>query len=209
MKKYFFSVCVLSISLLFNSFHTLNVYAHPHPQLDEKHKHLHMSDQEINDLIKKGYTRHEVFRAYFISKHANEKNVEKILKVFREKQSWKETAKQFGVDLEKVKKEHLKKHKEFYEKNKAQIINYLATYTGKSTATIKQYLKEDVDLHFLIFAAAISKKGNMDISEIIQDKKSGKSMKEITESAKLDPKSVFPEVKNIQHGIFEAIKNKK
>ncbi|MCI1762444.1 hypothetical protein [Heyndrickxia oleronia] len=168
-----------------------------------------MSDQEIIDLIKKGYTRHEVFRAYFISKHANEKNVEKILKVFREKQSWKETAKQFGVDLEKVKKEHLKKHKEFYEKNKAQIINYLATYTGKSTATIEQYLKEDVDLHFLIFAAAISKKGNMDISKIIQDKKSGKSMKEITESAKLDPKAVFHEVKNIQHSIFEAIKNKK
>ncbi|MDH5162568.1 hypothetical protein [Heyndrickxia oleronia] len=209
MKKYFLSVCVLSISLFFNSFHTLNVYAHPHPQLDEKHKHLHMSDQEINDLIKKGYTRHEVFRAYFISKHSNEKNVEKILKVYREKQSWKETAKQFGVDLEKVKKEHLKKHKEFYEKNKAQIINYLATYTGKSTASIEQYLKEDVDLHFLIFAAAISKKGNMDISKIIQDKKSGKSIKEITESAKLDPKSVFHEVKNIQHGIFEAIKNKK
>lgn len=49
----------------------------------------------------------------------------------------------------------------------------------------------------------------MDISKIIQDKKSGKSMKEITESAKLDPKAVFHEVKNIQHGIFEAIKNKK
>ena len=77
MKKIFFSVCILSISLLFNSFHTLNVYAHPHPQLDEKHKHLHMSDQEINDLIKKVYTRHEVFRAYFISKHANEKECRK------------------------------------------------------------------------------------------------------------------------------------
>lgn len=167
--------------------------------------HLHISDQEINDLIKKGYSKQDIFKAYFIAKHAKEKlDVETVLKVYKQKQSWGATAKYFKVDIEKIKKAHFEKHKQFYEKNKTKIIQYLATYTGKSPSELDKYLK-DVDLHFLIVAAAISKKSNTDLSQIIQDKKEGKHLKEIISKKKLDPESVFDEAKNIHKGIHRVI----
>ncbi|KYD00099.1 hypothetical protein [Heyndrickxia sporothermodurans] len=205
MKKYYVLVSILSIALFCSSQNILTVSAHNHTQVEARHIHLHISDQEINNLMKKGYTKQDIFKAYFIAKHAKEKlDAETILKVYKQKQSWEETAKYFNVDIEKIKKAHFEKHKQFYEKNKTKIIQYLATYTGKSPTELDKYLK-DVDLHFLIVAAAISKKSNTDLSQIIKDKKEGKQLKEIISKEKLDPKSVFDEAKNIHKGIHRVI----
>ncbi|MED3649824.1 hypothetical protein [Heyndrickxia sporothermodurans] len=206
MKKHYMLISLLSVFLFCSQQNILTVKAHDHKEIEAKHVHLHISDQEINDLIKKGYTKRDIFKAYFIAKHAKEKlDVETILKVYKQKQSWEETAKYFKVDFEKIKKEHFEKHKQFYKKNKTQIIQYLATYTGKSPKELDTYLK-DVDLHFLVVAAAISKKSNTDLNQIIQYKKEGKHLKEIISIEKLDPKSVFNEAKNIHKGIYRAIK---
>ena len=84
-----------------------------------------------------------------------------------------------------------------------QINHYLATYTGKSTAAIEQYLKEDVDLHFLIFAAAINPKRKYGyFPNLSKIRKRVKKHERNHGSAKLDPRSSVHEVKNIQHGHF-------
>ncbi|MGE8203991.1 hypothetical protein ACQKP0_05450 [Heyndrickxia sp. NPDC080065] len=205
MNRNWLFVGILSFSIIFSPLYISKVEAHSHPQTEERHMHFHISDQEFNNLIKKGYSRQEIFRAHFISKHSTEKNLEKILSVYKKNQSWEETAKHFGVDLEKIKQDHIKKHKQFYERNKTKIIQYLTTYTGKSATELENFLKDDVDLHFLVVAAAISKKSNTDISQIIQYKKEGKNYKDIITMLKLEPNTVFMEAKKIHKDIYKIV----
>lgn len=205
MKKRQSLLSIIIISLILSPLYGYKVDAHTQPQMTNRHKHIHISDQEFNELIKKGYTRHEIMKAHFISKHSKEKNLEEILIAYKKNQSWKETANSFGVDLEKIKQEHVKKQQKFYNQNKTKIIQYLAAYTGKSPAELEKYLKEDIDLHFLIVSAAISKVSNKDLDQIIQYKKDGKNFKEMMTMLKLDEKTVFEEAKKLHHGIHRVI----
>ncbi|GIN88744.1 hypothetical protein J6TS2_51300 [Heyndrickxia sporothermodurans] len=206
MKNRQLLLSLLALSIIFNPLNVLQAKAHVHhPKFIEGHKHTDLNEQEWNNLMQKGYSRQEIFKAHIIAKHSNEKDLEKILMVYKKNKSWKETAKQFGVNLEQLKRDHIKKHKEFFDKHKQQIIQYLSSYTGKSYTELNNYLKEDVDLHFLVVAAAISKKSNKDISQIIQYKKEGKDFKEILSTLKLDPTVIIEEAKVIHKGIRDAI----
>lgn len=117
-------ISLLSVFLFCSQQNILTVKAHDHKEIEAKHVHLHISDQEINDLIKKGYTKRDIFKAYFIAKHAKEKlDVETILKVYKQKQSWEETAKYFKVDIEKLKKSISKNINSFIKRIKHKLSN--------------------------------------------------------------------------------------
>jgi len=164
-------------------------------------EHLQLNHEEFQILEKQGYTIHEIIQAAHISMYTN-KSIESILRFYKEHQSWHETAKHFGVDLEKLKTDQMRKTKQLlYKENKEKIIYILANYTNRKPEEISRYLKQDADLHFLIVAAVISKSTNTDLSKIIQLKKEGKSLDEIMNTVNADRKKVFKEVKLLHEKI--------
>jgi hypothetical protein len=192
---FIFSICITMICL--SNVLLVGATVPANHMYEEKLGHLHISQDDFFKLEKLGYTKHDIIKAAHIAKHAN-KSVESVLSYFKKHPSWDETAKHFGVDLEKIKAEHIEKHRQLY---KDKIVKFLSSYTNHTPKEINQYLQNDVDLHFLIVAAAIEKTSNTDLSKIIQYKKDGKSFDEIMNSVNADPKVVFEEVKKIHHEI--------
>lgn len=201
MKKYFLYIACATITLL--SFLTLplvkaSIYESP---VNLEEEHLQLNHEDFQRLEKQGYTVHEIIKAAHISMYAN-KSIESILRYYKKHQSWHETANHFGVDLEKLKTDQMRKTKQLlYKENKEKIIYILANYTNRKPEEISRYLKQDADLHFLIVAAAISKTTETDLSKIIQLKKEEKSLDEIMNTVHANRKMVFKEVKLLHEKI--------
>ncbi|PKR83599.1 hypothetical protein CWO92_18730 [Heyndrickxia camelliae] len=166
----------------------------------EEEGHLQLTYEEFQKLLKQGYTVHEIVKAAHISLYTN-KGIEYILRFYKKNGSWQETANHFGVDLEKLKTDQMRKTKRLNRQHKEKIITILANYTSRTPEEINDYLKQDADLHFLIVAAAISKTTNTDLPVIIQYNKEGMSFHEIMKTVHANQKIVFREVKILHQKI--------
>lgn len=200
MKKIFLFIALISIHISFIDIPTVNATTYESKLNTEQEEHLHLTHEEFQKLEKQGYTVHEIVKAAHISMYTNN-TIESILRFYKEHGSWQETADHFGVDLQKLKTDQMRKTKQRYKENKEKIIILIANYTNKLPSEINDYLKEDTDLHFLIFAAAISKTTNTDLSRIIQYNKEGKSFDEIMTTVHANRKTVFNEVKMLHKKI--------
>ncbi|MGG4039728.1 hypothetical protein [Heyndrickxia ginsengihumi] len=202
MKKILFSLMVM-ITCAFIS--VASVEASPEPEIKgQPHHRLIIKQSELDALLKKGYSKHDIFHALFIYEHSKQKTtLENILQYHKQHPSWKETAKHFGVDIEKIKKEHREARNRFYATHKDKIINYLATYNHTSKQTIQKYVSKNEDLHFLIFASAIAKVSNKNLDQIMRLHQEGKSPHEIVKQLKIDRGKLFKEIRTIHDGIQE------
>jgi len=161
---------------------------------------LRLTHEEFQKLEKQGYTVHEIVKAAHISMYTN-KSIDSILRFYKKNGSWHETANHFGVEWEKLENDQMRKTKQLSKEIKEKMVTILADYTNRTPAEINHYLKEDVDLHFLIVASAISKTTNTDLPTIIEYKKEGKSFHEIMNTVHANPKTVFDEVKKLHQEI--------
>ncbi|MGV3467282.1 MAG: hypothetical protein ACO1OT_18570 [Heyndrickxia sp.] len=199
MKKYLFIV-LGSMLFTFIEISSAAAIAHEnHPNMEDEN-HLQLTQEEFQKLEKQGYAVHEIVKAAHISMYTN-KSIESILRFYKKIGSWHETANHFGVDLEKLESDQIRKTKQLSQENKKEIILILANYTNRKPSEIMHYLKEDADLHFLIVAVAISKTTNTELPKIIQYKKEGKSFRDIMNTVHANRQTVFMEVKLLHQKI--------
>lgn len=176
-------------------------------QIEKDHKHHHklIEEEQVNELMKQGFTKKEIFLGAIISKKANKK-VEEVLAIYKKNQSWEQTATQLGLSSEEVNK-ILSMHKWeiFVKENKDEIIEHLATYANKSEDDIHAYLKDKISLRFLIGAAAVAKLTNKDLDEIITLKKEQKSFHEIMKDLNVNHEDLHKEIRKFKQDVEKAI----
>ncbi|KAB2331021.1 hypothetical protein [Bacillus mesophilum] len=170
------------------------------------HGHHFMDKELVDSLMNKGFSKEEIYKASFIAKFSQAK-VEDVLASYKKNgSSWDKTAQQFGVDLQKM-KQHYKAKGRFLKKHQTEVLKTLSVYTGKSEADLEALIKkENMSLHFIITAAAMSKSSGKDFNDIIQLKKDGKSFQEMKEKLNLTDDKLHQEMKTLMGEIKNSIK---
>ncbi|WP_080847629.1 hypothetical protein [Cytobacillus gottheilii] len=204
MKKIF--ILILSIfTLLFPSLGS--AFAQEGGEGHHEHHHF-MNKEQVDSLMNKGYTKEEIYKASFIAKFSKSK-VEDVLAAYKKNgSSWDKTAKNFGVDLQKM-KQHYKAKGRFLKKHQAEVLQTLSVYTGKKEADLEALVKEEnMSLHFIIMAVAMSKSSGKDLNEVIQLKKDGKNFHEMKKQLNLNDDKLHQEMKTLMGAIKDSIKEK-
>ncbi|KMJ57991.1 hypothetical protein AB685_14285 [Bacillus sp. LL01] len=175
-----------------------------HDQHHSHHKEWSKEDKDkFKQLEKDGYKKHDIFHAMHLAKLAN-KDVEEILKYYKQSQSWEATAEHFNVEADLLKKHHhrhSKRYNEYLEQNKDKIVPYLSTYLNKDQADLEKYLNEGTKMHTLVKASILSKLADVDIADILAKKENGQSFKEIAEELNVDKEEIFTEIKKLKETI--------
>lgn len=161
----------------------------------QMHKPM-IDDDKMENLIKQGYTKKEIFIALHMSKKANFE-IDEILSYYtKSNKSWEATAKHFGINFEEFKR-FKKMNCEFFKKNQTAIIQVLADYLDKKPEEINAYIKDGISLRFLVAAAAISELSDKSIEEIIKLKQQGQSLQEISQTLQLNHQQIHEEINEI------------
>ncbi|MBM7620850.1 hypothetical protein JOC95_002705 [Bacillus tianshenii] len=176
-----------------------------HPADMEHHKHKMEWDagekEKVEELIKLGYSKHDIFVAMKLSKEAKVE-AQEILAFHQNSKSWQQTATHFGVDPTKIKHHHdWKKHHLYLEKNKEKVMPYLATYLGKEEAELNGYLEEGAKLHTLVKASIVSKLAGVELKEVLKKKEDGQSFRDIAKEYKLEKQDLMMEMKKLKDAI--------
>ncbi|WLD94227.1 hypothetical protein [Alkalihalobacillus sp. AL-G] len=171
---------------------------------DEHHKFYH---DEFRSLLKKSYSKHDIFRALQFSKLTNH-SPEKILSYYKQAGSWDKTAEHFKVDKRELEKQKQKwkAHKQLMKKNKGKILDYLAAYSKTDKQELTGYLESGIKFHSLVKATVLSKLSNTELSRVIQYKRDGKNSKEIEAQLNLDDHDVRKEMMKVKGEIHSLIK---
>jgi uncharacterized protein (DUF433 family) len=183
-----------------------NAEAHTNPPANMKH-HKHKAEWEagkkekVEELIKLGYSKHDIYLALKLSKETKIE-AEEILAFHQNNKSWQETATYFGVDPTKVIHHHdWKKHHLYLEKNKDKVMPYLATYLGKEEAELHGYLEDGAKLHTLVKASIVSKLAGVKLNEVLKKKEDGQSFRDIAKEYKLKKADLIMEMKKLKDAI--------
>ncbi|MCM3706286.1 MULTISPECIES: hypothetical protein [Cytobacillus] len=181
------------------------------PGHQEKHEHHHRIIDEplMKSLQEQGFTKREIFIAAHIAKFSN-KQVTEVLTFYKENNSsWEKTAKQYGVDIEKIKKHHHHHMEKFLETHKEAVLQKVSEYSGKTPQVLQTYLDKGVPLRFLVSGAAVAKAANKDLDEIIQMREQGKSLLNIKTELNLDKEQIHAEMKKLIDEIHKEIRKTK
>ncbi|MCM3094429.1 MULTISPECIES: hypothetical protein [unclassified Cytobacillus] len=181
------------------------------PSQEEKHEHHHriIDESLMKSLQEQGFTKKEIFIAAHIAKFSNKK-VEDVLSFYKKNNSsWEKTAKQYGVDIEKIKKHHHHHMEKFLETHKEAVLQKVSEYSGKSPQVLQTYLDKGVPLRFLVSGAAVAKAANKDLDEIIQMREQGKSLLNIKTELNLDKEQIHAEMKKLIDEIHKEIRKTK
>lgn len=144
----------------------------------DKHHRL-IEEDKVKELTEKGFTKEEIFKGAILAKKSD-KSVDDVLAIYKEKQTWENTAKELGIDLDELKKiNSMVEWNQFLENHEPAVIDHLAAYTNKKSTDIQAYLDDKMSLRFLIGAAAMAKLSNKDLDEIVSLKKNGQSFHNI------------------------------
>lgn len=207
MKKLILIFVTLMFSLLSIPIN-IALAAPGHDQnFDKNHEHYHrlIENEKIEELTSLGFTKKEIFMGALIGKQTN-KSVEEVLTLYKEKQSWEETAKQLGISLDELKKiDSMHRWSELLKENRKEIVEYLATYSNRSESDIGADLDENISLRFLIGASAIAKISNKDVNDIIALRKEGRSFHEILKTTGVDPIALHRELETFKKEVLKRI----
>ncbi|MFD1019157.1 hypothetical protein [Thalassobacillus hwangdonensis] len=193
MKKMI--VAAFTIGMLGITFPVTISHADHHTTVHgEMHENKAEFHEQFRDLVKQGYTKKDIVRAFHIAKKSGE-DVEEILKHHKETQSWEKTAEHYGVDLEKMKEEYRAKREAFIEDHKDAIMSQLSEYTGKTEKELNELIESGVPISFLVKASIVSKVAETDFDKLVAAKRKGKSFKEMTEDLNIDQEALHKEMK--------------
>lgn len=206
MKKLVFSLVTCLLLSTVGAYSLVHAEDHAnHPANMEHHKHKKEWEagekEKMEELIKLGYSKHDIFVALKLSKEANVE-AEEILAFHQNSKSWQETATHFGLDPTKVKHHYdWKKHQLYLEKNKDKVMPYLATYLGKEEAELNGYLEDGAKLHTLVKASIVSKLAEVELKEVLKKKEDGQSFRDIAKEYKLEKADLMMEMKKLKDAI--------
>lgn len=208
MKKLLFSMLgcyLLSFAVFYPMAHGESHSNHPTNMENHKNKEEWQAavKEKMEELIKLGYSKHDIFHALKLSKEADIEAGE-ILAYHKNSKSWEETANHFGVDPAKVKHHHEWKKQQLYlEKNKDKVMPYLATYLNKEEAELNRYLEDGTKLHTLVKASIVSKLAGVELKEVLRKKEDGQSFRDIAKELKLEKTDLMMEMKKLKKAIDE------
>lgn len=211
MRKQWFITFALGFLLLGTALvHTPNAAAQnqtgTEQKGDQEYQHDFIKQDEMDRLLKEGHSKKDILKAAHIAKYAD-KNIDEVLKTYKEKGSWEETAQHYGLDLEKMKKDCHEKKEKFLQEHKDDVIDEVAEYTGKTEEEINGWVNNGVPLRFIVAGAAMAKASGKDLSEIVQMKQDGKSFKEIMEGLGVNKEKMHQEMNTLMKKIKEDIKD--
>lgn len=168
---------------------------------EKHHKHHHhmlIEHKKAEELKEKGYSKQEIFMGAILSKKAD-KSIDEVLAMYKENNSWEQTAKDLNIDMEEFAKiNSMMEWGQFVNENEEAVIEYLATYSNIKPEDIRAYIKDEVPLRFLIGAAAIAKISNKELDEIVALKKQGKSFHDIMDSLNINKEDLHKELINFK-----------
>lgn len=182
-----------------------------HTEKENKYKYHHrlIDKEKLEELTDKGFSKKDIFMGAMLGKKAN-KSVDEVLDLYKEKESWEDTATELGISLEEFQKiDSLQKWSQFMKENKEEIIAHLAVYSNKEVSDIQAHMDDKIPLRFLIGASAMAKLSNKDLDEIISLKKEGKNFHEIMKTIEIDPEDLHKELSNFKKEVEEKIEGEK
>ncbi|MBT2690751.1 hypothetical protein J7I93_21660 [Bacillus sp. ISL-47] len=208
MKKRLLTVLAFCFLLIGSAF-SVNAETQPDkiPNQEDIGEHTHsiIDESLLKSLQEKGYTKKEIYIASHIAKFSNQK-VEEILAFYKKNDSsWEKTAQHYGVDLNKIKKNHHHMDK-FLEKNKDIVLKNVSEFSGKTAQELQGYLDKEIPLRFLVSGSAMAKAANKDLDEIIKMKEQGKSFHEIKKELNIEKEQIHTEMRKLVDKIQEDIK---
>lgn len=196
LKKLVIVLTVLVYGLLISS----AAFAEETPK-EKDHSHHHhklIAPEKAKELKEKGYSKEDIFMAAILGKKSN-KEIDDVLLIYKEKQSWEQTAAELKIDSEDFKQiESMIQWKKFVKENKEGVIEYLATYTNKDVSDIKGYMEDGNKLHYLIAAGALAKLSEQTLDEIVTTKKEGTCFHEQMKSLNIDKDALHQELEQFK-----------
>lgn len=209
MKKLILIIVTLMFSLLANPIYIAQATPENNQKIDKDHGHYHklIENEKIEELTKQGFTKKEIFMGALLGKQAK-RNVDEVLTIYREKQSWEETAKQLGISLDDLKKiDSMHRWNQLLKENQKEVIEYLASYSNRNESDIRNDLDQNISLRFLIGASAMAKVSHKDVDGIISLRKEGKSFHEIMKMTGVEPTALFKELETVKKEIMKKIES--
>lgn len=202
MKKHVIILLAFAFGLLCNSI----AFAEEAPKEKEHGHHYKLIEPEkAKELKEKGYSKEDIFMAAILGKKSA-KNIDDVLAIYKDKESWEKTAEELNIDEEDFKRiEAMCEWKKFVKENKQEVLEYLAEYTGKETSDIKQYKGDGYKLHFLIAAGALAKTSDKSFDEIIALKKEGTSFHKIMKDLDVNEEDLHKELEQFKDGVTNKV----
>ncbi|WJE53466.1 hypothetical protein QRE66_04040 [Bacillus cereus] len=163
------------------------------------HHHKIISEEQIQSLEKQGYKKHEIWKATHIAK-ISKKDINDVLSYYKQKKSWEETAKHFGVDPNKLHKHHMSKEM------KEALLQKVAKMQKSTPEQMKKTMKDDhIHLHQLAVLTIIAQKSNTPFNDVLQMKKGGMHIKQIAEKLNVKKEDIRAEMMKL----IQSVKQKK
>ncbi|ENQ3077541.1 hypothetical protein ACEOWG_000705 [Bacillus cereus] len=182
---------MLAVSLLCGAT-SLTAYASTNNSQAETKHHKFISEEQYKSLTEKGYQKREIRKAARIAKLSG-KDINTVLDYYKQKHTWKETAKHFGVDKKKLHKHHMSKEM------KAKLFQKVADMQKSTPDQVKQTMRDyEVSLFQLAALNVISQKSNTPLNDVLKMKKDGMNVKQIAEKLNVKKEDIQAEMKKLK-----------